>query len=98
MRGDDLVVEDRDVGHWGDPAPAMYERDCALRQPARGLALPSELDRRRADDDRGIRVVSLERRQRLDRLAEPLLIGQECPPGVERVPDPGPLVRGEFAA
>ena len=50
----------------------------------RGLALPVELQRRRADDDRRERVVGLERRERLDGLAEALLVGEEARARVER--------------
>ena len=56
----------------------------AVRQPARGLALPVELQRRRADDDRRERAVGLERGERLDRLAEALLVGEERAPRVQR--------------
>jgi hypothetical protein len=48
--------------------------------------------------DRGEGAVSLERRKRLDRLAEPLLIGQERATGVERVADSGPLIRRQLTA
>ena len=57
------------------------------------LALPVELQRRGADDDRRVGVVGLERRERLDRLAEALLVGEERAADVERVADAGPLER-----
>ena len=41
------------------------------------LALPVELERRGADHDGGVRVVLLERGERLDGLAEALLVGEE---------------------
>ena len=46
------------------------------------LALPVELQRRRADDDRREGAVGLERRERLDGLAEALLVGEERAPRV----------------
>ena len=69
-----------------------------MRQPAPDLALPAELHRRRADHDGRIGVVGLERRERLDGLAEPLLVGDECPPRIQRVADPSPLERRKLAA
>ena len=63
-----------------------------------GLALPVELQRGRADDDGGIGVVGLERRQRLDRLAQALLVGQEGAPGAQRVAHARPLEGRELAA
>ena len=80
VRVDDLVVEDRDVGGGRDRRRARDDGDRAVRQPARGLALPVELQAGRADDDRGERVVGLERGERLDGLAEALLVGEERAP------------------
>ena len=90
--GDDLVVDDHDVGGRRDAAAAARPRRPTRwgSQLAR-LALPVELQRGRADDDRRVGAVGLERGQRLDRLAQPLLVGQEGPPGLEDVADPGPL-------
>ena len=62
------------------------------------LALPPELHRRWADDDRRERAIGLERGQCLDGLAEPLLVGQEHLPGIERVANPRPLERREGSA
>ena len=99
VRGDDLVVEDRDVGarRHGRPGPSTTATLRCGSQRAR-LALPVELERRRADDDGGIGVVGLERGERLDRLAEALLVGQERAARVQRVADAGPLERLERAA
>ena len=69
-----------------------------MRQPARRLALPVELQRRRAHDDRRERLVGLQRGKRLDRLAEPLLVGEERAASVEHVAHAGPLERLERAA
>ncbi len=96
--GDELVVEDRDVGPRRDGAAAGDDRDRAVRQPVRGLTLPPELHRRRADDDRRERVVGLERGERLDGLAKPLLVGEERAARIEHVVHPGPLERRERAA
>ena len=59
----------------------------ALRagQPALELAQPVELEARRTDDDRRVGAVGLERRERLDRLAETLLVGEERAPLGEQV-------------
>ena len=46
----------------------------------------------------GIGVVGLERRQRLDRLAQALLVGQEGAPGAQRVAHARPLEGRELAA
>ena len=62
------------------------------------LALPVELQRRRADDDRRVGAVGLDRRQRLDGLAEPLLVGDERAPRVQRVAHARPLKRRQLAA
>ena len=99
VRGDDLVVEDRDLAGRRRPRmrPSMTVT-LAVRQPLRGLALPVELQRRGADDDRRERAVGLERRERLDGLAEPLLVGDERAPRVERVAHARPLKRRELAA
>ena len=96
--GDDLVVEDRDVGGRRDRHAALDERHAAVRQPVRGLALPVELQRRRADDDRRKGAVGLERRERLDGLAQTLLVGEKAAPRVQRVAHGGPLKRRELAA
>ena len=69
-----------------------------MRQPVRRLPLPDQLHRRGADDDRRVGVVGLERGQRLDGLAEPLFVGDEHAPGVERVADARPLKRRQLAA
>ena len=95
---DDVVVEDRDVGELRRGAGAAHHRDRALRQPALGLALPVELQARRADHHRGIGVVGLERGERLHGLAEPLLVGEERPARLQRVGDPGALERAQLAA
>ena len=85
VRVHDLVVEDRDVGLRDRLAGADDDVQRAVRQPVLGLALPVELQRRRADDDRRVGVVLLQRGQRLDGLAQALLVGDEQPPRLERV-------------
>ncbi|MEA2144081.1 MAG: SWI/SNF-related matrix-associated actin-dependent regulator of chromatin subfamily A-like protein 1, partial [Solirubrobacteraceae bacterium] len=96
--GDDLVVDDRDVAGGRDGDTPLNHRDAAVRQPAARLALPVELERRRADDHCGEGVVGLQRGERLDRLAEALLVGQERASRVEHVPHARPLERLERAA
>ena len=96
--GDELVVEDRDVGPRRNGAAAGDDRDRAVRQPVSGLTLPPELHRCGTDDDRRIRVVGLERGERLDGLAEPLFVGEERAARVEHVAHRGPLERRESAA
>ena len=96
--GDDLEVHDRDlVGRRRRRAP-LDDRDPAVGQPLAGLALPDALERGGADHDGREGVVGLERGQRLHRLAEALLVGQEAAAGVERVADAGPLERLQRAA
>ena len=99
VRGDDLVVEDRDVAASAGPrrGPRRPRRERCGSQ-LRGLALPVELQRRGADDDRREGAVGLERRERLDRLAEPLLVGEEASARVERVAHARPLERLQLAA
>ena len=77
------------------PDTTVIERS---RQPALGLALPVELQARRADHHRRVGAVGLQRGQRLDRLAEPLLVGQERPPRLQRVGDARALERPQLAA
>ena len=77
-------------------AAALDDGERAVRQPARGLALPVELQRGGADDDRRERAVGLERRERLDGLAEALLVGEERAARVEHVADARPLERLEL--
>ncbi len=48
-----------------------------MGKPAGDLTHPVELEARGAHHDGGVGVVGLERGERLDRLAEPLLIGEE---------------------
>ena len=79
-------------------AAALDDGDAAVREPVRRLALPVELQRRRADDDRREGVVGLERGERLDGLAEALLVGDEGAPRLEHVAHAGPLKRRELAA
>ncbi len=98
MRLDDLVVEDRDVGRRGDRAATTADDHRPVRQPVRGLALPGQLHRRRADHDGRVGLIGLERRERLHRLAEPLLVGEERAPRRKRIADRRPLKRGELAA
>jgi hypothetical protein len=69
-----------------------------VRQPALRLALPHQPEARRADDDRGERVVGLDRRQRLDGLAQAGLVGQEGAPRLQEVAHAGPLERRQLAA
>ena len=85
VRVHDVVVDDRDVGGGRDRAGARDDGDRAVREPVLRLALPVELQRRRADHDRGERVVLLQRRQRLDGLAEALLVGEERAPRAQHV-------------
>ena len=96
--GDDLVVEDRDVAARRDRAAPLDDRHRTVRQPLARLTLPAELHRRRAHHDRRISAVGLERGERLDGLAEPLLVGQERPARVEHVAHAGPLKRRQLAA
>ena len=77
---DDLVVEDRDVGLRDRLAGADDDVQRAVRQPVLGLALPVELQAGRADHDRRVGVVLLEQGERLDGLAQALLVGDEQPP------------------
>ena len=70
----------------------------AVRQPVLGLAQPVELEARGRDDDGRVGVVGLQRRQRLDRLAEALLVGDERAPRLQRVAHAGALERLELAA
>ena len=65
--GDDLVVEDRDLGRRRHRHPPLDDRHRAMRQPFGGLALPVELQRGGADDDGREGVVGLERGERLAR-------------------------------
>src|SRR5690606_21198478 len=78
--------------------PAGDDGDGAVRQPPPRLPLPVELERGRADDGGGEGPVGLERDERLDGLAEPLLVGEEGAAGLEQVADAGPLERLERAA
>ena len=70
----------------------------ALRQPVLRLALPDQLHAGRADDDGREGVVGLERRERLDGLAEPLLVGDEGAAALERVAHAGALEGVQLAA
>ena len=98
MRGDHLVVDDRDLGRRRDrPAPVDHG-DGTVGQPALGLALPAELHRGRADHDRRVGAVRLQGGQRLDGLAQSLLVGQERSAGLQRVAHRGPLKRRGLAA
>ena len=72
--------------------------DAAPRQPRACLALPVELEVGGADDHRREGVVGLERGERLDRLAEALLVGEERAPALQQVGDPGALEGLELAA
>ena len=54
-------------------------------KPARALARPGQLHARGADDRGRERLVRLECRERLNRLAETLLVGDERAPSLERV-------------
>ncbi len=100
-RGEDVVVDDGYVCRW-DLRPVAAQAGERLRaapgQPALDLAHPVELQARRADDDRRVGVVGLQRRQRLDRLAQPLLVGQERPPLLQQIGDAGALKRLQLAA
>ena len=86
VRVDDLVVEDRDVGGRARrcrcPETMPTER-CG--QPVLGLAQPVELQARGADDDRRVAPSASSAASACDRLAEPLLVGQERPPRVQHV-------------
>ena len=71
-----------DLGALGGLGPGrlgapVEHRHAPLREPAQALALPHQLHARRADHDRREGLVGLERRERLHRLAEPLLVGDE---------------------
>jgi hypothetical protein len=62
------------------------------------LPAPVELQRRRADDHGRIGVVGLQGGERLDGLAEPLLVGEEAAPRRQRIRDPGTLERPQLPA
>ena len=98
--GDDVVIDDGHIGrlHRAVPARAGQRLGAAVRQPQRELAQPVQLEARRADDDRRVGVVGLERRERLDRLAETLLVGEERAALGEQVADPRALERLQLAA
>jgi hypothetical protein len=101
---EDLVVEDHDLRLADGGALLTGQRAAAddghapVRYPDAGLALPVELDARRADDDRGVGAVELERGQRLHGLAEPLLVGDERAPLAQRVRHAGALEGPQRAA
>ena len=79
-------------------AGAGHHGHRSVREPVLDLAPPVELQRGRADDDGRVRVVGLERRERLHGLAETLLVGEEQAPRLERVGDAGALERAQLAA
>ena len=98
MGGDDLVVEDRDVARPRHGRRPCDDCDRAMRQPSTRLALPTP-----ASSTPGIRPPPGKHRrprgrQRLDRLAEPLFVGQKRAAGLERVTDGCPLKRRELTA
>ena len=94
---DGLVAQDRDVGRRRHAAAPGQQRRRAVRQPAGRLALPQQPQARRAHHDGGERVVGLEGRQRLHRLAEAGLVGQEGAPRLQQVAHARPLERRELA-
>jgi hypothetical protein len=98
---DDLVVEDDDLRSPGlparDAAPGEH-RNGPVREPRPDLSFPVELEGRGAHDDGRVGVVGLERRERLDGLAETLLVGEEGAAALEQVGDAGALERLELAA
>ena len=69
-----------------------------MRKPLARLAQPVELQRRGADDDRREGVVGLHRGQRLDGLAQALLVGEERAPRVQHVAHARPLEGLQLAA
>ena len=100
---EDVVVEDDDLRLAGLVRPggfraAAQHRDAAVRQPVLRLALPDELHARRAHHDGREGVVRLDRGERLYRLAEALLVGDEGAAPLERVADSGALEGVELAA
>ena len=90
----DLVAGDGDVVG-ADGVAAAQPRARAVRQPALGLAQPVEAQRRGRDDERWVGVGGLERRQRLDRLAEAGLVGEERAASAQRVVDGRALERAQ---
>ncbi len=98
MMVEHLVVEDRYLVRSRHDLAALDDADAAMGQPVARLALPVELQRGGADDDRRVGVVGLQRGERLDRLAEALLVGEEGAAGIEHVADAGPLERLQLAA
>ena len=76
----------------------MEDRHPALGQPALALALPDELHARGAHDRRRECAIGLQRGERLDRLAEPLLVGEQRAPLREGVADRRALKRPQLPA
>ena len=93
---DDVVVEDRDVGARRRPPPRA--RDDRRRDAVRAASAAASRCQLSFSDagqttTAGIRAVGLERGERLDGLAEPLLVGEERAAGLERVGDARALER-----
>ena len=100
---EDVVVEDDDVGALGLRCPggvgaAVEHRHGAIGQPMLRFALPGELHARGADHSGREGVVGLEGGERLNGLAEALLIGDEGAPALERITHSRTLERMELAA
>ena len=89
-RGEDVVVDDRDLGALA-AAPAGEHRNVPRGQPAAHFPLPAELQARGTRDDRRVGAGRLDRGERLNGLAEPLLVGDERATAKQRVFHAGPL-------
>ena len=96
--GDDVVVDDGQIRGRDGSAVAVEHLRRARRQPALDLPHPVELQAGRAHDDRRVRTVRLDRRQRFHGLAEALLVGEKRTALLEQVLDPGALERLQLAA
>ena len=78
MAVEDLVVEHDDVGEAVDRlAVALHHGDRAVRRPAARLAGPVGLDDARHDDQQRVGVGRLRGQQRLGRLAQTRLVGEQ---------------------
>ena len=97
---ENLVVEHDDIGEAVDSlAIALHHRGRAVGSPAGRLTGPVGLDDVRHDGEQRVGVRCLRREQRLGRLAQTRLIGeQECPVTGSGRGDQLPLVRHQFQA
>jgi len=79
-------------------ARAAEQVNRSAGEPSLEFAHPVQLQGRRADDDRRVGRVGLDRRECLDRLPEALLVGEERASLGEQIPDSRTLERLELAA